>query len=282
MAPEVFDAEYTSQTDMWSMGVLAFMLLSNKMPFWGKSVLHVMERIVECDYSFEEESWVDVSSSAKEFVSALINVDPEARLDAKEALDTAWLREDYPLPDEKPSKQYLNAVQNAMSQYGNGCDFKKLVYMIVAYGCSVEETLKLRRLFEHFNSAHDGLISFDEFRDAFNDGLGTYLDEMEAKRMFRGADMNADGLLHYTEFLAATMETIGLIDDEKLEDAFEFLDWDRTGYISKQNIKFMLGKCYTQEIGEKLLNEVDLDGKGYISYQDFYALFHQSKSKGYY
>ena len=93
-------------------------------------------------------------------------------------------------------------------------------------------------------------------------------------------DIDDSGLIHYTEFLAATLETQGHIEEERLAEAFDRLDADDSGYITKQNLRGILGTEYTKEKVETLLSEADIDQNGKISFEEFVALFRVKHGAG--
>lgn len=85
------------------------------------------------------------------------------------------------------------------------------------------------------------------------------------------------------EFIAATLEARGAIEDEQVLSAFDKLDVDDTGYISKENICTILGnKCSIKDcdaIVNDLVAEVDANNDGLISYDEFHQLFRQKSRK---
>ena len=96
MAPEVLEGEYTTQADVWSTGVIAYILLSGKRnvePFEGKTRQEVMDRIQSGDLSFRGTHWKRISKRAKAFCTSLLKVDPTQRLTAVEAQHEDWLEE---------------------------------------------------------------------------------------------------------------------------------------------------------------------------------------------
>jgi len=95
MAPEVLEGGHSFEADMWSIGVVTFMLLSNKFPFGRRKWRLVIQRIKKCDYSFNYHSWRHVSNQGREFVSSLIKLDPNERLDAWQALYSPWLQAEH-------------------------------------------------------------------------------------------------------------------------------------------------------------------------------------------
>lgn len=87
VAPEMLREEkYGSAVDMWASGVILFMLLSGRFPFFGESKEELLRKILSVEYTFREEQWDGISDSAKSLVKSLLQIDPEKRLTATAAL----------------------------------------------------------------------------------------------------------------------------------------------------------------------------------------------------
>jgi len=94
VAPEVlFDDSYGKPVDMWSVGVIAYILLSGTPPFYHKNVRELFKKIMAADYKFPPEKFDSVSAEGVDFIKGLLVVDPEKRMSAEQALGHAWLRE---------------------------------------------------------------------------------------------------------------------------------------------------------------------------------------------
>lgn len=92
-APEVHRHDLvTTATDMWSVGVLAYVLLSGLNPFAGESVTKMIENISNCEFVFDSEAFRDISLEAMDFVDRLLVKDRKLRMTASEALDHPWLK----------------------------------------------------------------------------------------------------------------------------------------------------------------------------------------------
>jgi len=95
VAPEVLLCEsYDKAVDMWGIGIITFILLAGYPPFYAEDDTAMFERIMNCDYDFDDECWDDVSDVAKEFIQKLLVKDPEQRLTAEEAQAHPWLSTD--------------------------------------------------------------------------------------------------------------------------------------------------------------------------------------------
>jgi len=93
IAPEVIKKKYNYKCDIWSCGVIAFILLSGRPPFNDSSDKLIMEKIEKGKYSFKNPVWQNISETAKDFVSYLLTYEASARPDAAQALEHAWIKQ---------------------------------------------------------------------------------------------------------------------------------------------------------------------------------------------
>ncbi|XP_072220414.1 uncharacterized protein mylk4a [Leuresthes tenuis] len=92
LAPEVINYDFVSfNTDMWSLGVITYMLLSGLCPFLGDDDNQTLNNILACKWSFEEQEFVDTSEEAKDFIRRLLIVNKSWRMGASETLRHPWL-----------------------------------------------------------------------------------------------------------------------------------------------------------------------------------------------
>lgn len=99
VAPEILAQEvssgqlrrYGTLCDVWSLGVIVYILLSAAPPFYGKTDVEMNRRIKAGQYRFPDKYWASISVSAKDFISRLLTVDPTRRMSASEALQHDWM-----------------------------------------------------------------------------------------------------------------------------------------------------------------------------------------------
>jgi len=92
VAPEVLlSTGYDKEVDLWSVGVITYLLLCGFPPFYGESLPEVFEQIMKADYDFPDPYWTDISSEAKDLIKKLLVVDAKKRLSATEALKHPWV-----------------------------------------------------------------------------------------------------------------------------------------------------------------------------------------------
>jgi len=105
VAPEVLLATgYGPPVDMWSIGVITYILLCGFPPFYGDTIPEIFKLIMNCDFDFPEKYWEHISDEAKDFISKLLVLDPEKRYTAQQVLQHPWLK-------GKANKTALNNVE---------------------------------------------------------------------------------------------------------------------------------------------------------------------------
>ncbi|KAL7553184.1 hypothetical protein ACHAWF_016443 [Thalassiosira exigua] len=285
--------DYDQAADLWSIGVIAFMLLSSQMPFFGKTQEDVVRKILNCGYVMRGLKWTKASKEAKAFVQKLLVIDPSNRPSASKALQDEWISPTTSALSTCSSEEEIEEMQLAiasMDAFAGYSTLKKLALMVLAHKSTSEEIGFLKKIFKRFDRDHNGDIGQPEFQAVLEEfGFG----EEEIINVFLGCDMDGSGMLHYTEFLAATIEAHGSISEEALSEAFDRIDSDDSGYISTQNLREILGEFVTSEYIEHIILEAEseldyseemkqqLERKPaqyhFIAYEEFMALWDHQK-----
>ncbi len=92
VAPEVLQGEYSKECDMWSFGVILFLLITGHTPFNGSNPQELLENVLEASFTMEDEEWRDFTPEARDICSKLLIRDPSKRLTACEALAHPWFK----------------------------------------------------------------------------------------------------------------------------------------------------------------------------------------------
>lgn len=91
IAPEVLKGSYTTQCDVWSMGVIMYIMLCGKPPFGGKHNKDIINNVLNGSYSMKNEIWNSVSDDAKDLIGKLLERSADMRLTAEEAFNHTWI-----------------------------------------------------------------------------------------------------------------------------------------------------------------------------------------------
>ncbi|XP_010533815.1 PREDICTED: calcium-dependent protein kinase 19 [Tarenaya hassleriana] len=266
VAPEVLKRNYGKEIDIWSAGVILFILLSGIPPFWAETDKGIFEEILRGEIDFESEPWPSISESAKDLVKNMLNKDPKYRFTAAQILEHPWIKEGGDASD----KPIASAVLLRMKQLRAMNKLKKLALKVIAQNIKEEEIKGLKTMFENMDTDKSGTITYEELKIGL-EKLGSRLTETEVKQLMDDADTDGNGTIDYIEFISATMNRYRLEREENLFKAFQHFDKDNSGFITTNELEVVM-KEY--DMGEEstikeILSEVDADNDGRINYQEF-------------
>jgi len=274
IAPEILNQNYTEKCDVWSCGVILYILLTGTPPFPGKDDREILRKVKVGKYSFDDPAWLNVSDEAKRFIKRMMEVDPNRRVSAPEALNDTWFTKAM----EKQEVDRPLAIQNLTNLKNFGFESKlqeaTWVYL-VSYFATKEEKEKLLETFKALDVDHDGQLTKEELRLGYMKimGMSNELAEEEAERIMRTIDTNNNGSIDYSEFVNATISKANLLKKERLEAAFKVFDRNGDGKISADEMRFLFNEGKTHGIPEKVweewINQVDKNADGGISIDEF-------------
>jgi calcium-dependent protein kinase len=268
VAPEVLRRSYTSQCDMWSLGVIGFILLSGYMPFSANSDEELMKKIQSGKPTWKPLKWDGVSTEAREFIFSLLEVDPNLRLTAHEALQHPWITKD--TMDDMCGTNELQPYCEALRDFSKTSNFRRCCLEVLAWSLSNDDRAKVREYFLALDESNQGTITLQELKHIMVDKLGL-VDENEVLKVFSALDYNNDKEIHYSDFLAAMVNSHIDLSDELLQDAFRRLDADGSGYITAENLRLVLGSKVKGDRMEAFIAEADQNRDGRLSLQEFIA-----------
>nr|GME04290.1 calcium-dependent protein kinase 2-like [Ipomoea batatas] len=274
IAPEVLRRRYGPEVDIWSVGVMLYILLCGVPPFWAESEHGIFNAILRGHLDFSTEPWPAISPGAKDLVRKMLNSDPKQRLSAAEVLNHAWIKED----GEAPDTPLDNAVLDRLKQFRAMNKFKKVALRVIAGCLSEEEIMGLKQMFKGMDTDGSGTITLEELKLGLAK-QGTKLSEYEVKQLMEAADADGNGTIDYEEFITATMHLNKMDREEHLYTAFQYFDKDNSGYITIEELEQALrefGMNDEKDIKE-IISEVDTDHDGRINYDEFVAMMRKGQ-----
>ncbi|XP_073295395.1 calcium-dependent protein kinase 10 [Primulina huaijiensis] len=270
MAPEVLKRNYGPEVDIWSAGVILYILLCGVPPFWAESEQGVALAILRGVIDFKREPWPQVSESAKSLVRQMLEPDPQKRLTAQQVLEHPWIQN----AKKAPNVPLGDIVRARLKQFSVMNRFKKKALRVIAEHLSVEEVEVMRDMFALMDTDRDGKVSYEELKAGLRK-VGSQLAEPEIKLLMDVADVDGNGVLDYGEFVAVTIHLQRMENDEHFRRAFMFFDRDGSGYIELHELR----EALVDESGDAdidvcndIMREVDTDKDGQISYDEFVAM----------
>ncbi|CAL9766550.1 unnamed protein product [Musa acuminata subsp. burmannicoides] len=268
VAPEVLRKLYGPEADVWSAGVILYILLSGVPPFWAESEAGIFRHILQGRLDFESEPWPGISDSAKDLIRNMLNRDPKKRFTAHQVLCHPWITDDNVAPD----RPLDSAVLSRLKQFSAMNKLKKMALRVIAESLSEEEIGGLKELFKMIDTDNSGTITFDELKEGLR-RVGSELMESEIHALMDAADIDRSGTIDYGEFLAATVHMNKLEREENLMSAFSFFDKDGSGYITIDELSQACREFGLDEVHlDEMIKEADQDNDGQIDYNEFTAM----------
>ncbi|XP_023535368.1 calcium-dependent protein kinase 29 [Cucurbita pepo subsp. pepo] len=266
IAPEVLQRNYGKEIDIWSAGVILYILLCGEPPFWGQTEDEIVKAVLKGNLKMEDAPWPSISSSSKDLVSKMLTRDPRKRITAAQALEHPWLK----IEGEASSKPIDSAVLIRMKQFRAMNKFKQLALKVIAQNLSEEELKGLKQMFKNIDTDRSGTITFDELKTGLS-RLGSRLSEHEIKQLMDAADVDKNGTIDYGEFITATMHRHRLDKEENIYNAFRFFDRDGSGFITRDELRQAMTQygMGDEDTIDEIINDVDIDGDGKINYEEF-------------
>ncbi|ERM96268.1 hypothetical protein AMTRI_Chr09g15000 [Amborella trichopoda] len=268
VAPEVLRRNYGKEIDVWSAGVILYILLSGVPPFWAETEKGIFDAILQGDIDFASDPWPSISNSAKDLIRKMLTQDPKNRITASQVLEHPWMK-----ADAASDKPISSAVLTRMKQFRAMNKLKKLALKVIAENLSEEEIKGLKQMFKNMDTDGSGTITYEELRAGLN-RLGSRLSEAEVKQLMDAADVDRSGSIDYIEFITATMHRHRLEREENLYKAFQYFDTDNSGFITRDELEIAM-KDYgmgDDATIKEVIQEVDTDNDGRINYQEFVAM----------
>ncbi|CAB9521867.1 MAP kinase-activated protein kinase 2 (Fragment) [Seminavis robusta] len=273
-SPQILEGTYTSKCDIWSVGVVAFILLTGCVPFSGKTSEATLDAIVQgkMDFGFDDGAWDGVSDEAIDFVAYLLSYDEIERPSAEQALKHPWLESfrSTALKDDSAKRSSLKNSLAELKHFKNQrSKLKNAACAIMSRLLSKEEKEKIDLNFRTLDRNCDGCLCPDDLRQSSKELHGEPMTDMEIDEVFQHVNLSRTGKITYSELAIAIMMEENMVDDGKMNAAFQTFDKENKGHISAKNIREVLG-CG---------DDLDVGHVGSISFEEFKVIMMQDKIK---
>ncbi|KAG9454951.1 hypothetical protein H6P81_007855 [Aristolochia fimbriata] len=274
IAPEVLKRDYGPEVDIWSIGVMLYILLAGVPPFWAESESGIFNAILKGNIDFTGEPWPSISPGAKELVRRMLQKEPKLRITASEVLNHPWIKEDGDAPDTPID----GSVLDKLKQFRAMNKFKKVALRVIAGCLSEEEIMGLKAEFKNMDSDNNGTITLEELKQGLAK-QGTKLSHYEVEQLMEAADADGNGNIDYDEFITATMHLKGTDREDHLYTAFQYFDKDNSGFITMEELEQALKEYGMQDDRDikEIISEVDGDNDGRINYDEFAAMMRKGQ-----
>lgn len=272
IAPEVHSGKYEYTCDMWSLGVISFLLLIGDLPVKGANAMEIISSLE----AFEAKKVLlpveYLSAEAKLYLIHCLEKDPKKRLTSKAALHHKWFktqiskRVSVDIPCKYTVLQKINNFRSTQK-------FKREAMKIILSMVRRDEIQHLKELFLEFDHDKTGKINIENVEFALKQmGMDTTSDEID--HLMENLRLTKENEIHYTDFISAILDS-ELLTKERIWAAFKFFDVDNTDFISIDNINDAMkraGREFTEEEINHMLEECDILEDGKISFDEFFHI----------
>ena len=281
MAPEVLKRKYDEKCDLWSIGVIFYILLTGRPPFDGNDDEEILKNVEKGVYDKTSYPFPSLSNLAKDLINKLLQYEPKKRISAEEALEHQWFK-----TAEFKKKDKVNMISpelakeliTNMTQYKSTNMLKcAVIAYLVHHLTNTEECMEASKLFTKIDLNSDGKIEKHELIQGFQKYWGIPEEEVKEKVdiIFANMDTDFNGFIEYEEFVRAAVNSSIFMSLNYLKFAFNYFDRDSSGDITFEEIKKRFSQN-TNYISDKMDNElreifdkIDINNDGSISFYEF-------------
>eukprot|EP01016_Furgasonia_blochmanni_P007864 TRINITY_DN13157_c0_g1_i1.p1 TRINITY_DN13157_c0_g1~~TRINITY_DN13157_c0_g1_i1.p1 ORF type:complete len:501 (+),score=92.62 TRINITY_DN13157_c0_g1_i1:154-1656(+) len=270
VAPEIFNGRYDEKCDMWSLGVLLFVVLSGYVPFEGESDVELMKNIRHGVFFFDDMVWDNISNDAKDLITKLLVVNPKRRISAAEAMEHPWFTN----PREQNVLVLNPKLLLNMISYQDTPRIRSEAMKLMVNLLTEKEMKGVRDVFQKIDKDHLGHVTRSQFEQALGESGLVEACEVVASVM-KALKIEEGGVISYTKFLCAAFDP-GMLGEDKLWAIFKYWDTNNEGAITVDGLKEALlreGRKLTDEEVKQMIEEVDGNQDGKLDIDDLRKAF---------
>ena len=270
IAPEVLKQSYNEKCDIWSTGVILYLLLVGSPPFDGDNDSEIWKKIINDEIDYSNPNMKSLSPEAIDLLQKILVKNPDKRLSASEALEHIWIKK-Y-APHTKVSRVFSRKIYNNLKNFREKSQFSTAVVTFVAnYMMNDDELKSLKKLFFELDEKGKGVITKEDLFRGMDECFDHKITKEEVEQIFSNIDYDNNGTISFDEFLKAAIDKKKLLTEEKLKAAFALFDMNGDGDIEAKELQGVMGENndIQGDVWAKMIAEVDLDGNGVIDFEEF-------------
>jgi len=273
VAPQVLAGKYDELSDMWSIGVIMYVMLCGYPPFFGDTDADVLSKVRLGNFTFNAADWRNVSEDAKNLIRQLLKMNPRDRYTAQQALNHEWVKNK--APAAKNVDLQSNFVDN-LRGFRSQNKLKKAALHIIAGQLGEDQIKALRETFMALDGDGDGLLTAAEMKEGL-EKAGLKDIPPDLKQILESVDSDGSGVIDYTEFLAATLDKRSYVQEDVCWSAFRLFDKNGDGKISQEELRVVLDDGDVQDMAgaqtiAQMMIEIDGNGDGHIDFEEFMTM----------
>ena len=270
IAPEVLQESYNEKCDVWSIGVILYLLLIGQAPFDGEDDNIICQKIISEEINYDSNRIKNLSKESIDFMKKLLEKNPDKRISSAQALEHSWIKK-Y-APHTKVNRAFSRKIYKNLSNFREKSQLSTaVVTFITNYLMNDDELKLLKKLFFELDVKGVGVITREELFKGMEECFDKKITREEVDAIFSNIDYDNNGTISFDEFVKAAIDKKKLLTEEKLKAAFALFDRNGDGDIEAKELKEVIGDENITEdnVWLQMIEEVDLDGNGVIDFEEF-------------
>ncbi len=273
VAPEVLSGKYDKKVDIWSVGIIMYVLMTGKPPFNAKSREELFEKIKTKDLPFPQKRDKSFYSSAGvSFLTLLTKKDPTQRPQASQLLSNIWFN----IIKEKDAYTIEKEILDNMKSFTLPNLFQRTLLKLIVKELNSSQIQELKQAFTKLDKDNTGYLDSNKLEQAFHN-LELPISKDEIQDIMENCNLNYgnSNRVNYTSFIAASIDKKELFSTPILREVFKHLDTNESGFLTREGIIKAFertGKKKKEDIIIKMFEEVGLDKSSRINFEEFRLL----------
>lgn len=266
IAPEVLKRNYNEKCDAWSIGVLLFILLSGKPPFWGDSDKEILLNVEKGVPDKRQEEWRHISPEAQSLCDMMLKLDPGKRISVGDAIKHPWFQK-YLIKQRLSMEKYNELYRNIISfKIDPKYFFQQATIAYMVHHIAMKEDVnEIRKFYSYLDVNGDGKMAYNEIVDGIK--KVTAVNEKDVLRIFKYVDQAKSGYIEYEEFVRACISKNLLLSDENLKTTFVlFNKTEDEKDIPCTEFKLILGlqSKFSEKTWDQIIKTIDVNGDNMV------------------
>ena len=274
MAPEMIDGKSCLQSDIWSVGIIVYLMLTGRYAFEANECDNLYEKIKNDEIDMEPLEESECSDEAKDFIVKCLKKNYSERMTTSQCLEHPWITK---FCIKKNSNLLNNDTVVTLLDFANKSALQKEIYYFIAKISSENDINKLKQFFNQLDVDNSGTLTIEEIQKGFRQ-IDIDITEEEVKQIWDGLDFHKDGQVNYSEFLAAMISSYNFQKEEKLWSVFNlFKEGSKNkNYITYDSL-YNASKALNLNINEDEIKKCFEKYKEAINFETFKKLILDSE-----
>eukprot|EP00347_Sterkiella_histriomuscorum_P021405 403334086 len=261
VAPEIINKEENiMKCDVWSCGVILFILLSGQAPFRGKDENEILDRVLKAQVNFEENQWKTVSSRAKILIKQMLEINVKNRLNLVQCISSPWIKMLTKIDGSfRIDMHHIAKTIKQLEAFQPGCKLRILtLHFSMKYFTFESHIDKFSKFYSYMDTRHVANMNERDllkFAQRINKEEDLEILLQSLKKLVAKLDFGGSGGITFSEFMVAMMEVNKMISSQKLIKIFNQMDVDGDNYITIKDLYLFSGKKLEINQCQKMLEE---------------------------